>query len=579
MSYQLKVIKDSPIGFWPLDESSGAVAYDISGCSNNGSYVGPLTSGILPLVSGGSLGTKINDVSYLNLPINNNYYGIVGSGGFAKEKTSDNDFSLELWIYPKINTSSRTVLFGDEVNGIGLFYEKGSIVFKLQNEELYYTLNYLDKSMHIVGVYGTTSMTIYVDGIAVASKSLNDFKFTNSLFSPKIGPTTSSSDYLIVDAPAVYRYALNSIQCLDHYQSGISVINSLHVTKPDQGKLFTLNDEVMDVVFKYEYTESKFRKFITEDVYYDNDQKHIVFYRTDDLVSKDFIINDILMVPTGIEINSSKIEWRGNNGISVEVSSNGTDYIQCVNGDALPMYKKGSPITPGPLYIKITMSTSDASKYLPKLSLFRIRFYSNKKSYSDNSGFFVDSVNEYSLGSFNFPILSRHASNGLKTSTAGGFKIAIDQPIRSIEMFLTPSSIETTTLISTSINGSYPASNLSWNSSGVISKTNIDKIYINGQDKTAQTNVSGLFSANNMSHVVIVFAADVSGDIEFNLSGPSNLYNNIAIYNSVISTAKALEHYNLYIGRPASRSSDSSFQMTEQAPEIYNNDWVVFSTI
>jgi len=26
MSYQLKVIKDYPIGFWPLDESSGSTA-------------------------------------------------------------------------------------------------------------------------------------------------------------------------------------------------------------------------------------------------------------------------------------------------------------------------------------------------------------------------------------------------------------------------------------------------------------------------------------------------------------------------------------------------------------------------
>ncbi len=40
MSYQLKVIKDYPIGFWPLDESSGSTATDISGCGNNATYVG-----------------------------------------------------------------------------------------------------------------------------------------------------------------------------------------------------------------------------------------------------------------------------------------------------------------------------------------------------------------------------------------------------------------------------------------------------------------------------------------------------------------------------------------------------------
>ena len=40
MSYQLRVIKDNPVGLWPLDESSGSVASDISGCGNNGAYTG-----------------------------------------------------------------------------------------------------------------------------------------------------------------------------------------------------------------------------------------------------------------------------------------------------------------------------------------------------------------------------------------------------------------------------------------------------------------------------------------------------------------------------------------------------------
>lgn len=34
MTYKLKVIKDYPIGFWLLDEISGNVAEDNSGCGN-----------------------------------------------------------------------------------------------------------------------------------------------------------------------------------------------------------------------------------------------------------------------------------------------------------------------------------------------------------------------------------------------------------------------------------------------------------------------------------------------------------------------------------------------------------------
>lgn len=579
MSYQLKVIKDNPIGFWHLDETSGSTATDYSGCQNNGTYVGSISQNILPLVSGGSLGTKITNTDYINLNINKNYYGITAGGGMAKAGSSDNDFSIEVWVYPKISSSSRTIIFADNSNGIGIYYEKGSIVFKLQNEELYYTLNYLNKSIHLIGVYSTSSMTLYVDGYPVASKTLENFKFTNNSFSPSLGPTTNSTDYFLVDAPAIYRYGLSLIQCLDHFKNGSSSINPLHVIKPDGGKLFTLNDENMDVVFKYEYTENKFRKLITEDVYYNNEQNYISFYRTDDAQQKEFIINDIFMVPLQVPISSSKIEWRGNNGISVEVSSDGITYTSCVNGEAVPGYAKGSTITPGPLYIKITMTTEDASKYLPKLSLFRIRFYSNKDVYADNYGFKITSDKEYNLGSFNFPILSRHLTNGLKTSSTGGFKIAVDEAVRSVEMFLTPSALSSTTLISTVANGSYSASSLSWNNSGVISKTNISKIYINGIDKTSQTNISNLLSVDNMSHIVLVFSNPVSGDILFNTLSPSNLYNCIAIYQSEITQPVALNHLNLYIERPGVRSEDTSLTITESAPEYYNNDWVVFSTI
>ncbi len=579
MSYQLKVIKDNPIGFWHLDETSGSIAYDKSGCSNNGEYVGALATNILPLVSGGSLSTKITNTSYVNLPTTKNYYGQTGKGGFGKSGTSDNDFSLEVWFFPSISTSARTPIFADATNGVGIFYENKSIVFKLNEEEVYYTLNYFNKSIHVIATYNTTSMSLYVDGASVASKSLNGFSFTNSLLSLALGPTTSSSDSFLVDAPAVYRYGLTSIQSLDHFQNGISYVNPIHIVKPDGGKLFSLNDENMPTVYQYEYSVNQFRKFITEDVYYNNDEKYITFYKTDTAVAKEFIINDVIIVPAGIPVTSSKIEWRGENGIAVEYSSDGTTYYPCVNGSALPTYSKDSAITIAPVYIRITMSTTDASKHLPKLSLFRIRFYSNKNCYSDNSGFFIESANEYALGSFNYPPLSRHYTNGLRTSATGGFKIAVDEAVRSVEFFLTASALSATTLISTTATGDYSASSLSWSGAGTISKTNIKKIYVNGVDKTSQTNISNLIDVNNMAHIIILFNDPVSGDIVFNNSGPSNLYNLVSIYASELTTLQISTHYSLYIQKPSIQSNNSSFTLTESGPTYFNNDWVVFSTI
>jgi len=89
MSYNLKVLKDYPIGFWLLDETSGTSALDSSGCGNNGTYTGSLTTNIFPLIPGGISGSKITNTQYVTLPITKDYYGSSALGGFATKYTSD----------------------------------------------------------------------------------------------------------------------------------------------------------------------------------------------------------------------------------------------------------------------------------------------------------------------------------------------------------------------------------------------------------------------------------------------------------------------------------------------------------
>ena len=90
MSYQLQVIKDNPIAFWPLDELSGTTALDISGSGNIGTYYGSLATDILPLVSGGVSGSLINTLNYISLPIIYDYNGDTALGGLAMLDLSKN---------------------------------------------------------------------------------------------------------------------------------------------------------------------------------------------------------------------------------------------------------------------------------------------------------------------------------------------------------------------------------------------------------------------------------------------------------------------------------------------------------
>jgi hypothetical protein len=579
MSYQLKVIKDHPIVLLPLDESTGTSAIDISGCGNTGTYVGGLQSNILPLIPGGVSGNLINATKSITLSTTKDYYGSTVSGGFANKYTSQNNFSLEVWVYPKITSTSRTILMADNTAGIGIYYEAGSLVFKLEGNELYYTLNNTNKVMHIVATYSQSSMSLYVDGYNVATQSITGFKFTNTTLALAIGPCTGD-DYFIVDAPAIYREALPSEIIRSHFVSGTFHVNPIQFIRTDGGKLFQLNDEFIKPVHRYSLLELK--NYVNDDVYYDKTNQALVFYKTETAIAKSVEINEIINIPVDMGATTSKVYWKADKGVTVESSIDGITYTQCENGKSLPNYNKSATITTSNIYLRITMSTTNASKYLPKLSSVKVDFYASIDAYSENSGYYATSTADYSLGSFNYPPLLRHKNNGLQTKAGSGFNIPVKDSVSTIEMFFTPSDLTASTLFDSASEGPYTASRYSWTNGGTITKTNISKIYVNGVDRTSQTNISNVFLADNLHHIVLVLTQPASGVLKFNYAGaggPSSLYKNVAIYDYQMTEALAVEHYGSYISRPNAVVSDTSFTLTDSTPKAYNNDWVVIQTI
>ena len=584
MSYQLKVIKDYPIGFWPLDESSGSTAADISGCGNNGTYVGSPAANMLPLVPGGISGTKITNTAYVTFPITKDYYGANVGAGFGTKYTSDNDFTLEVWFNQNISTASETPLLADITNDIGLYWEKGDIVFKVsENESVRFCVPYTKKSLHLTGVYSVNSITLFIDSVPVASKELNSFKFTNTTITLQSGPTLNSSDSFIVDAPAVYRYGLNKDALRRHYIDGNVTVSPIHVVYPDNGILFTGTDANIRAPFDYSYPVNKpWTQFLDENTYYDSNRKYITFYPTDTVQAKTFIIEDFFLIPLEIGLTTSKVEWRNDFGITVESSVNGTTWVACTNGQPLPQYTKDSFDSSGKVYIKITMSTTDASKFLPKLSFFCVTFYSDRTIFADNYGDKITSTTDYYLGSLNYPILSRNAMNGIKCKADSGFVLSTQMDIQTLEFFYTPDSYNDSGLVSSTSTNGYTASNFSWRNSGTISKSNISKIYVNNVDKTSQTNVSNVFVLGQPHHVVIEYASPISGDLTFNYSlygGIQGQFKNIAIYEKAFTAQEVETHFELYTGKPVETIIESAITLTEQAVEYYNNDWIVLQSI
>lgn len=581
MTYQLKVIKDYPIGFWPLDETSGTSAVDISGCGNNAEYTGSISTNILPIIPGGVVGTKITTSNHISVPTSKDFYGASVSNGLGNKYSSDNDFTLEVWFSPKIVSNNITPVFADTTNEIGLYWENGDVIFKVSDsEKIRWAVTYSKKAFHLVGVYSVNSISLYIDGTQVAFKNLDsDFKFTNNSLDLQIGPTLDLNDSFLADAPAVYRYGLNSSAISRHYNDANYYIRPIHVVNPEEGILFSCSDRNKKIDFDYTYgVDVSWENFIDSNTYYDNKGKYISFIPTSTSESKSLVINDFLFIPMGSGLIDSKIEWRNDLGIQVETSIDGTNYVACGNGKSIPQYKKGGFSTSGILYIRITMSTSDSSKFLPRLSYFSVKFYNQSKIYADNSNSYIESDNHFEIGSINYSPLLRHYNNGIRPESGYGFNINTELDINTVEMFFTPKTTGASTLFHDPLLGV----EYGWNASGTVSKAFVSKVYVNGVDKTSQTNISDFLVAGEPHHIILVFTVPVTGVLQFNYKvsgGPDNLYNNIALYNRALTQSEAYTHFDLYCGRPYQSLVEPSIEMTELDPVYYDNDWIVIKSI
>lgn len=580
MSYALKIIKDHPIMFLPLDETSGSVAYDISGCGNNGTHSDGIVSGLMPLIPGGTTGTTITNTKYVDCSIDNNYFAEQADPGFGKSGFTDKPFSFEILIYPKFNTSEN-LIFGDQVNDVGISWDNGNIMFKLGSELIEYTVPDYNKVLHIVCTYNVSYAYIYIDGVAVAGKELTDFAFTNTYLNVSVGPTAGSNSYFIVDAPAIYRYALSPEQILNHYNATQEQMLPIHIVSPDNGVLFRASEENSKEVSFISYpTLRSFYDLVVDGLSYDKIFNSIYLTPTDAAEEVEVSINDYMLVPMQDSIIRSKISWIGSDGISVFTSTDGETYSECTNGGQVPGYIDGIDEGSGILYFRVTFSSLDASRFNPELRFLNISFYSTDKIYSFNNNEYIEKISGsyLNVGNNNYPVLSRNIKNGITLAAGNGFKINTPSEVKTIEMFYTP-SVLTKSAIIYGPNVAY-----TWSNTGSITKGGISSFYVNGVNKYSSTSISNVFIAGETYHIVMVLDETLTGDIEFNYytgqdSWGGGRYQNIAFYQSELSESEIQEHYNLYIGRALAQVSDTSISVTESAVSVVNNDWVVIKSV
>jgi len=583
MSYYSAVLKDSPVGFWKLDESSGSIAYDSSGCGNNAVYSGTINSVDIPLVPNGLHSNKITNTDTISFPITKDFSGQTGVGGFGIEKTEDNDFSLEIWFHPK-NITNLTPIFAD-INGIGIYWENGNIVFKIENERLDYGVPYKNKSFHVVAVYEINSIKLYVDSELVASKYTNSISFTNPSLVIESGPA-NSLEYFLVDSPAIYRYALNINKIKSHYQH-MGTNTNVQIVKSNFGQLFKSTLQHQDQPDQYSWPAYiPFNIFENDNIGFRRESNSLYLKGN----SGSYIETSISPVPYKNYL-SSKIEWFGTEGISVysSLDYDGEDTVWdlCSNGFPIPGIQLGETfLNEKQIYFKIVFNTNNIGTHVPEIYYMGAYLYEDKKLFSHNGRSFI-SVSQPSSGSNwdvnfsnrDYQIISRNYDNGIRPLGAGFYLETIDD-IRSIEMFVVPESLSSGYLFYNKTDGQEYS--LSWAAGGVISKSNISGLYINGQDISSATNISQYINIGEPNYIMIKTSAAITEQIWFNTKSdnnvrtgslPNNLYNIIAIYED--PNINHLTNYNFYVGDEVLSASDSDFNLTDLGPQSYDFDWVV----
>ena len=566
MSYNLRVLSDNPLAFWPSGTD------DISGFDNQVSIVGSVDNTNLPLVIGAENSSKLSGTSAITY---------IDIDGIATKNFSDDQFSIECWVRVNTTSSLEIPIVGDSSNDIGIFYKKGNIVFSIGTESIEYTVPFLKKSLHIVGVYSKNKIILYIDGKIEAEKDLSNFSFLNESILIKSGPVNNSLDYMLLNCVSFYRSSLTKDQILSHYLENKS-LSPTQIVYPDQGNFFELTDKSISAKYSYSYPANKsWQYFINDNNLYYNSQKEFIGVIKGNGDSQSIVIEDFITIPSGPEMNSSRIEWDGDNGVSVSVSVDGQNYQSCVNGQPIPQYSLSSFSQTRNLYIRVYFTTSDDSVYLPSLKFLSISFYNNQKIYSKNSSNYIASQQDIPVSNNKYEILSTDNRNGISLKNLSSFYINTTTPTKSIEFFYTPYSIQNGGLVTSVATSGYSASSLTW-SSNTISKSNISKIYVNGIDKTSQTNINNLFLKDSLHHVVIVFENSIYGEISINKSsvlGGQSLYQNLAIYESALSAEKVQDHFNKYVSSQGTIIEDQLGKMSELSVDYFNSDWIVVQNI
>jgi signal peptidase I len=217
----------TPGMLYPLNESSGTVAADVSGNNLNGTYIGGISYGV-----SGSCARDNSKAVALN-----------GSTGYITTPgpmSNPQGFSLEIWFKTTTSNGGKLIGFGSSQTGASTTTDRdlymintGKIAFATapggQNKIITSTSSYNNGSWHLADATqsSSTGMKLYVDGQLVASDPATTtarvtsgyWRFGYDTISSASGNVSSNFFAGAIDYVGLYPGALAQSVIQDHYNA------------------------------------------------------------------------------------------------------------------------------------------------------------------------------------------------------------------------------------------------------------------------------------------------------------------------------------------------------------------------
>ena len=286
MSYKLRVLNDSPLGFWQINTLNG-LFYNSPGVNYNASnelynsieanYFDDLTynynvanqnitsvisiNDVLPVVTSSNndgfiQGAKVLSTSQIDILNSNNKYKMFYQG------TEDLPYSIEFWLSfdnnPPVDNNIITITSSSATAG----------KISVNNDKIYFTVydsnntaytvskqvTTWDSQNHILATYSKGHLNILVNSIADNSLTLPDnFLFLVSTADASnvkysIGPASASSPF-IMNSLAFYDYALSNNLIKSHMVWGTNDSSPQTYVKQTSGYFFDIKDN--ESMFSY----------------------------------------------------------------------------------------------------------------------------------------------------------------------------------------------------------------------------------------------------------------------------------------------------------------------------------------